>query len=82
MKDVLEIKDNIILVNDYVKRIDILREDIEILAIKLRNNDQNGKALELAYIFGRDIQQRTDMIFDYEQLIYQKLEEITSEVDW
>ncbi len=27
MKDVLEIKDNIILVNDYVKRIDILRED-------------------------------------------------------
>ncbi len=82
MKDVLEIKDNIILVNDYVKRIDILREDIEILAIKLRNNDQKGKASVLAYIYGRDIQQRLDMIVDYEQLIYQKLEEITSEIDW
>ena len=82
MKDVLEIKDNIILVNDYVKRIDILREDIENLAIKLRDNDQKGKASALAYIFARDIQQRLDMIVDYEQLIYQKLEEITSEVDW
>ena len=81
MKDVLEIKDNITLVNDYVKRIDILREDIENLAIKLRDNDQNGKASVLAYIFGRDIQQRLDMIVDYEQLIYQKLEEITSEVE-
>ena len=82
MKDVLEIKDNIILVNDYVKRIDILREDIEMLAIKLRNNDQNGKASLLAYITGKDIQQRLDMIVDYEQLIYQKLEEITCEIDW
>ena len=82
MKDVLEIKDNIILVNDYVKRIDILREDIEMLAIKLRNNDQKGKASLLAYITGKDIQQRLDMIVDYEQLIYQKLEEITCEIDW
>ena len=81
MKDVLEIKDNIILVNDYVKRIDILREDIENLAIKLRNNDQNGKASVLACRAGKEIQERIDMIFDYEQLIYQKLEEITSEVE-
>ena len=81
MKDVLEIKDNLTLVSDYMKRIDILREDIEGMAIKLRNNDQNGKASVLAYTFGRDIQQRLDMIVDYEQLIYQKLEEITSEVE-
>ena len=81
MKDVLEIKDNITLVNDYVKRIDILREDIEILAIKLRDNDQNGKASVLAYRAGKEIQQRLDMIVDYEDLIYQKLEEITSEVE-
>ena len=82
MKDVLEIKDNITLVNDYVKRIDILREDIENLAIKLRDNDQNGKASVLAYRVGKEIQERIDMIVDYEQLINQKLEEITSEVDW
>lgn len=81
MKDVLEIKDNITLVNDYVKRIDILREDIEMLAVELRNDDQNGKASALAYTFGRDIQQRLDMIVDYEGLIIQKLEEITSEVE-
>lgn len=81
MKDVLEIKDNLTLISDYMKRIDILREDIEDMAIKLRNNDQNGTASALAYTFGRDIQQRLDMIVDYEQLIYQKLEEITSEVE-
>ena len=81
MKDVLEIKDNVTLVNDYVKRIDILRDDIEILAIKLRNNDKNGKASVLAYTVGRDIQERLDMIVDYELLIYQKLKEITSEVE-
>lgn len=81
MKDVLEIKDNLTLISDYMKRIDILREDIENLAIKLRDNDQNGKASVLAYIAGKEIQERIDMIVDYEQLIYQKLEEITSEVE-
>lgn len=81
MKGVLEIKDNLYIIRDYIKKIDILREDIEILAIKLRNEDQNGKDGTLTYIFGRDIQQRLDMIEDYEQLIYQKLEEITSKVE-